>query len=830
MSPPADENQELYLAEQFAQYTGCNIFLTGKAGTGKTTFLLSLSAQTHKRLIITAPTGVAAINAGGVTLHSFFQLPFGLCLPDSQPPSFTNRFSTVKRHIITSLDLLVIDEISMVRADVLDGVDQVLRRFRRNNEPFGGVQLLMIGDLHQLSPVVKDSERALLDRYYETPYFFSSMAFQKTTTVPIELEHIYRQSDNHFIHLLNRVRDNNLDHASLERLNTRYKPNFTPDQEKGYISLCTHNAHAESLNNEKLHKLPNKAFLFEADLEGQFPEQIYPTAASLTLKKNAQVMFIRNDPSPEKRYFNGKIGRISTLNQDRIEVTCADDPLPIKVERTVWENIEYDMNHEKGEVSQKVIGTFKQYPLKTAWAITVHKSQGMTFDRAVIDLQSAFAHGQVYVALSRCRSLEGIVLSAPLQPSCLQTNHAIQRFLEDILNKRPNLDQLRTAKIEYQQQLLLSCFSFRRLGSLLGTVMTLVKRNSSLARFQGAEHIQTLYTSVQGEICTVGEKFKQQLKGLFTPDILPGEDPVILERLTKAAAYFTEKIEIGLVLFLTRFAFETDNREVRKRISKGLASLEQETAARLAGVQACGKGFDPSIYLRAVSIAMLKTEKAKRPVKAPTYQEADLEHIELFEQLKQWRKKQAEAQSIPAYQVIHLKVLLQIAIRLPDTLQTLQEIKGIGQRLSERYGEQLVALVGQYRQQHNIDKVTMPTSSSEQECAAEHGRRVRKKNTHQVTLELFQQGLSIAQIAAQRGLVVSTIENHCAGLVEQGEIAIGSLLEESRLQALSQLLVNMREKPLNQIKASVNNDYSYHEIKLVLAHLTFLEQRDPTHS
>jgi len=423
-------NPELQLAEEFVRDTDCNIYLTGKAGTGKTTFLHNLKKNSPKRMIVTAPTGVAAINAGGVTLHSFFQMPFGPFVPGSET-TMRHRFNREKINIIKSLDLLVIDEISMVRADLLDGVESVLRRYRRSQLPFGGVQLLLIGDLHQLPPVVKETDRQILNRYYDSPYFFSSNRLRQTELIAIELQHIYRQADNRFIELLNRVRDNNLDQATLNDLNNRYIKDFSVagHEDDGYITLCSHNNSADAINAGRLQALTRKVHRFDAEIEGEFPEQSFPTALTLELKPEAQVMFVRNDSSPEKRFFNGKIGRITRISEKKIWIKCPDDDEEIVVEPATWENIEYSLDPESLEITENKIGAFIQYPLRLAWAITIHKSQGLTFDRAIIDAQAAFAHGQVYVALSRCRTLKGMVLSSPISPRAIKTDGTVLRFV-----------------------------------------------------------------------------------------------------------------------------------------------------------------------------------------------------------------------------------------------------------------------------------------------------------------------------------------------------------------------------------------------------------------
>ncbi len=402
-------NKELELAWDFVTNTNRSIFLTGKAGTGKTTFLHRLKKDTLKRLVVVAPTGVAAINAKGITIHSFFQMPFGPILPDTDldnTTSFNKKFSKTKINIIKSMDLLVIDEISMVRADLLDGIDKTLRRFRNRNKVFGGVQVLMIGDLQQLSPVIRDNEWDLLKHVYSNGFFFSSQAFQECHAITIELKHIYRQENPKFIEILNEIRNNVLSVAAAEELNKRFIPNFTPEPDAGYISLTTHNNKAEATNKTELDKLTTKEFIYNAKVEGKFPEFSYPNSESLKLKVGAQVMFIKNDTCADKRYFNGKIGKVIHLERDEVVVHCPDDDFNINTTPEVWENINYTLDAKTNAITEDKIGAFTQIPLRLAWSITIHKSQGLTFERAIIDAESAFAHGQTYVALSRCKSLE----------------------------------------------------------------------------------------------------------------------------------------------------------------------------------------------------------------------------------------------------------------------------------------------------------------------------------------------------------------------------------------------------------------------------------------
>ena len=421
-----EKNQELRNAWDFVEHTGISIFLTGKAGTGKTTFLRTLKECSNKRNIIVAPTGVAAINAGGMTIHSFFQLPLSPFVPNT---NIKNRFdySKEKRKIMRTLDLLIIDEISMVRADVLDAIDSVLRRFREPDKPFGGVQLLMIGDLQQLTPVVTPEEEELLRQYYDTPYFFGSKALRSISYVTIELNHVYRQQDATFITLLNNIREGKVSADDLQRLNERYDPTFQPKEGSDYIRLTTHNRMAESYNEDQLRKLPTKAYTFSAETDGNFPEYNYPTDFNLTLKTGAQVMFIRNDNNG--RYYNGRIGHITHVDNEKIYVLCPGEDEEFEVEVETWENTKYTLNEKTKQIEAEVQGTFRQYPLRLAWAITIHKSQGLTFEHAIIDAQASFASGQVYVALSRCKTLEGLVLASPIANTAIINDNRVSEYI-----------------------------------------------------------------------------------------------------------------------------------------------------------------------------------------------------------------------------------------------------------------------------------------------------------------------------------------------------------------------------------------------------------------
>ncbi len=423
-------NFELNVARFIVEKTDMSLFLTGKAGTGKTTFLRDVVRHTKKKCIVLAPTGIAAVNAGAMTIHSFFQFGLGPFVKGVIEPKSDFRINKSKLELIRNLQLLIIDEVSMVRADLMDHIDVELRRIRRNSKPFGGVQLLMIGDLQQLPPIAHGGEDELLRQYYKTLYFFSSAALKSMKYSCIELKTVYRQTDGHFINILNHARECTLTNQDISDLNTRYIPDFSPKPEDGYIRLMTHNRQVDYINATEMAKLDSHPFTFEAAVTGTFPEESYPTANSLTLKKGAQVMFIKNDP--ERRFINGTLGEVRSIDKNCIAVRLAESGKTIEVEPMEWQNIRYQFDEETKEISSKQIGRFKQYPLKAAWAITVHKSQGLTFDKAIIDVHAAFSPGQAYVALSRCRTLEGLVLSSPVSASVFMKDKAVDAYMNYI--------------------------------------------------------------------------------------------------------------------------------------------------------------------------------------------------------------------------------------------------------------------------------------------------------------------------------------------------------------------------------------------------------------
>ncbi len=605
-------NQKLQFVEDLVLHTDAHIFLTGKAGTGKTTFLKSLPAKTHKRMVVVAPTGVAAINAGGQTIHSFFQLPFGPQLPEgAQDPTgrieetFSlqfQRFTRTKLKIMRTLDLLVIDEISMVRADVLDAVDAVLRRARRSSKPFGGVQLLMIGDVHQLAPVAKPDEWELLAPYYKTTYFFGSRVLQKTEYLCVELDHIYRQHDTDFITLLNKVRDNRMDAECVQLLNSRYLPNFRPTE--GYITLTTHNYQADDLNQRRLAEIKSKSMMFKAVIEGVFPQSLYPCKEELELKIGAQVMFVRNDPNPEKAYYNGKIGRLTGYDEENgeLEVTCGDERIAVTPVR--WPNLEYTLNEETQAIEEKEIGSFTQIPLRLAWAVTIHKSQGLTFDKLVVDARQAFAHGQVYVALSRCTSLEGLVLKTKLDAGALVGDGVVDYFVEQMPEKEPSQEKVDSLRKAYELETILELFDFQGIYRTTGRLAKVVTEHHTLFDGEMLQNVVRFRDSVKKELVDVQSKFEKQIRQLHQSALYEA-NPTLQERMQKGVAYFHGQLK-PLSDDLPKLSYKTGNKVVNERLVEALQQLREEVYVKLGCLESCEKGFSADAYRKTKALKILE--------------------------------------------------------------------------------------------------------------------------------------------------------------------------------------------------------------------------------
>lgn len=607
-------NRERELALQIVTQTGANLFLTGKAGTGKTTFLRDIQEMKSKRMAVLAPTGVAAINAHGVTIHSFFMLPLSPYIPGK---GFVGedtkyfRFSAEKKKLISSLDLLVIDEISMVRGDTLDAVDDLLRRLRGSNAPFGGVQLLLIGDLRQLAPVVKDAEWTHLSQHYQSPYFFESHALKKAGFLTVELQTIYRQQDKNFIALLNDIREGKGDHETLARLNAHYNPNSNSEDERE-IRLTSHNHIADSINYRHLALIDSPTHSFKAEVSGKFHPSSFPADETLQLKEGARVMFIKNDQGSFRRFYNGMIGTVRAFNDDSVFVAPDEAPdTSIEVEKVLWENTSYRTNDETGDIEQTIEGTFRQIPLRLAWAITIHKSQGLTFERAMIDAQNAFSAGQLYVALSRCRSLEGMKLLTPIPPSAVIVDQNVNSFISQSRQNRPNESQIDYLKDEYCRSLLCELFNFSALGISLEQFVRCIKEY--IAPIFGRHHLFEVYSEFEKkfakEIQNVGMKFNQTYASCRFDSQAMLESESFRAKIANGCEYFLTQLN-ALSETLNNTDLSLDNKEYKKRMDRVAEELRFALFIKkyiLKGVLA--DGFSPKTYMHHKAMAHLKFEE-----------------------------------------------------------------------------------------------------------------------------------------------------------------------------------------------------------------------------
>jgi hypothetical protein len=730
MVPVDSSNHIFQTAVQFVNQTNKHIFLTGKAGTGKTTFLKYIRENSFKKTVVVAPTGVAAINAGGVTMHSFFQLPFGPYLPtqsnewnatvNNRHTLFKNiRFNNNKRELLRELELLIIDEISMVRSDMLDAVDAILRHFRQQPLlPFGGIQVLYIGDLFQLPPVVSNNEwENILKHHYRSPFFFDALVVQEAQPVLIELKKIYRQNQAGFINILNNIRDNKTSVQDLELLHQRFKPGFHAADHEHYIMLTTHNHKASDINQTKLRNLHGKLFEFKGELTGDFNDKALPAEMFLQLKSGAQIMFIKNDKGEFRRYFNGKIAIVSKIQKDKIYVQFPNEKNEMELEKETWKNIRYNYNQQKDSIDEEELGTFTQYPIRLSWAITIHKSQGLTFEKAIIDAGDSFAPGQVYVALSRLTSLDGLVLYSKIHPHSIRTDERVLAFSNNEMPEYSLQEELKQQQGTFISRSLIQSFGMEKLVQTFQEHCEAYDLRNipgkgeafALAKIQFEQLVQLQEVSV---------KFNMQLERILANAHQDGYAH-LRERVYKGVQHFSESLDQIAASLTQHIATSKINPRVKKYISE--LSILKVT-------------IDRKLY-----------------------------------QLRQ-------------------------TIKIADALMTGMDT------------DALLKLVEENKKLREVDALP----------PAKETAKPKKGETRFFSLQLFNQGNTISDIAALRSLAVGTVENHLAAFIPTGEIKIEDLVSKNKIEIISKIIDEHRGMTTSFIKKKLGNDYRYSEIKAVL--------------
>lgn len=807
-----ERNEIFDLAYRFVTETSENIFLTGKAGTGKTTFLKYLKDNCTKNVVVAAPTGVAAINAGGVTLHSLFQLPFHPFLPTrNQKEELLSkiRYNKQRQQLLRKMELLVIDEISMVRCDVMDAVDTILKSIRRNYDtPFGGVQLLCIGDLHQLPPVAQNHEWAILQEYYASTFFFDSVAIKEQMPLLIELNKIYRQKEDSFVRLLNKVRNNQMDADDFEDLHMRYDPLFSPMPGEKYITLTSHNKQAAEINKQKIENLFTNPFTFKAAVEDDFPEHIFPAEAELVLKEGAQVMFLKNDVIA-KRYFNGKIGVVKLLEQNKIIVDC--EGVDIDVAKETWENTRYTLNRNDGKLEQETLGTFTQYPLRLAWAITIHKSQGLTFEKVMIDAGASFSSGQVYVALSRCTSLEGIVLLSKLSSATLFSNDNVIKGQQSLTHRGSLAERFTGARQVFTQQLISYIFSFDDIE--IGIALLLQHITQQLDKLN-AESLTWIENIKQHFITdkSVGLKFIDVVSGIMKDEPVIENNTAAQKRISDAANHFEPKF-LAYQKALQNHPLLAEHKETANIINEQLNQLALAIYSCIYYLQYCKQPFSVTTFLQH----KLKFSQPKINLtcyasgKKETY--TDVANTELYNTLKRWRDMKVEEEGVAIYMVANQATLKEIATYLPLTKKDLLQISGFGKAKVEKYGDEIIEAVEEYCSRNAVEtNMAEKLVNSKKEKST-----IVKIDTKAVTYDLYKEEKSIEEICKERNLVKATIEGHLAHYVFTGEINIDDVVSKQKQQQIRGAILIHGSLSHKTLIDNLPKDVSYGEIKMVLA-------------
>lgn len=774
-------------------------------------------------MVVVAPTGVAAINAGGVTIHSFFQLPFGPFVPGAggfeQNDAATDKHSLLgrlrlnseRKRIIQELELLIIDEISMVRCDVLDAIDLVLRHVRyRHSEKFGGVQVLFIGDMFQLPPVVKEEEWSLLRDYYQSPYFFDSHVIKDHSPVCIEFTRIYRQTEEKFIHLLNKIRNNEMSEEDFVALHNRYQPEFFGDGSEGYILLTTHNEKARQINSDKLAKLPGKLLTYKAEVERDFPATAFPAEEQLQLKVGAQVMFIKNDADKAKRYFNGKIGVISNLSGEKIVVQCKNERSSIEVGKEKWENIRYTLDKSTRQLNEEVLGSFSQYPLRLAWAITIHKSQGLSFEKAVIDAGKAFAAGQVYVALSRCTSLDGMVLHSKIRPDALYADSRILQFAKNTRSAEALQDELTKAKKMYQENLIVSLFDFRKTVNGIKELKQFLLDHTASFNAEALPWIDELLNRLL-TLQTTGEKFHGQLRKLFAFTEMAEDNGQLQERIRKAATWFISEIK-SLIEAVLHAQVSTESKVHAKEFNEQLREAYAQLTNRSFMLEGFSGEFTMENFHRR-SKSFIVPSFGVNAYTAASERKAEFSHPGLYYQLKKLRDGICARTNQPFYLVAGSKALEEMTSYLPQTLDELEQISGFGKTKVEAYGNEFLQIIKAYSKEKGLSSAVSQKSPRRKRKEAKGSRM----DTKAETFKLYQEGKTVSEIAAQRNLTTQTIEGHLFHFVQKGMIRVEQLVSREKIVLIEPAVINFTGGSITAIKEKLGDTVSFADIRLVLA-------------
>jgi energy-coupling factor transporter ATP-binding protein EcfA2 len=832
-----DFNDDFKLAFNYITQTREHIFLTGKAGTGKTTFLRHLKSNCKKNIVVAAPTGVAAINAGGVTLHSLFQLPFAPFIPmqssgwggmanggqDKNTLLAGLKYNRVRLALLRNLELLIIDEISMVRCDVLDAIDTILRSVRRKQHlPFGGVQLLMIGDLFQLPPVAQGPEWQILSQYYKSEFFFDSKVMDECAPTSIELKTIYRQNESTFINLLNAVRNNDATEQDLELLNSRYDP-WVDLQD--VITITSHNKQADAINQKNLEQIETRAFTYRATVDGDFSEYSYPADKELTLKQGAQVMFIKNDVGAQRKYFNGKIGKVVKLNADEIVVHCPGDDDDIVVPRESWDNTKYSLDTTNNKVLEEKMGSFLQYPLRLAWAVTIHKSQGLTFEKCAVEAAQSFASGQLYVALSRCTSLNGIFLINKIPRQALKTNEHVVQFYKGI-NSQESAQLLPNKQADYCKDLLMELYDF---DLCLKDCIQLQKSCAEHRHFfsvNASALIDQLYQQCL-YLKNIGQKFHDEIDRLITTHGIE-QNSALQERMSKANTFYTPQLN-SLIDTVCNHQIQIESKTASAEVDELMASLFQHLFIKKYYYQSLADAFSVESFFTCKNTIVIPAYRTSTYLNnKKTNVPADVINANLYVALTDVRNEICAESGAASYMVANQKTIIEMANYVPLSGRELENITGFAKAKVHKYGDAFLSVIQKYAIVDNLQsnmehhpKYLKSVGAKERKVQSEKNKTIKEQQgingTSLESYQAFKDGFTIEQIAENRKLSVGTIQGHLGNAISAGKLTLLEVMDAEKANIILKAIADNEGKTLTEIKNTLGDDYSFGDVRLGIA-------------